>query len=119
MLRFTMPNIFFLVTYLLCAAVQYNDPDALHWITLYLSAAAMCAARLRKRLPEWLPRLLFIVSLLWMGTLLPNIIGQVSPRDVTASISMQTTGVEEAREIGGLFLVAFWSGMIALRRSIN
>ena len=114
-----MPNIFFLVTYLLCAAVQYNDPDALHWITLYLSAAAMCAARLRKRLPEWLPRLLFIVSLLWMGTLLPNIIGQVSPRDVTASISMQTTGVEEAREIGGLFLVAFWSGMIALRRSIN
>jgi len=119
MLRFTMPNIFFLVTYLLCAAVQYNDPDALHWITLYLSAAAMCAARLRKRLPEWLPRLLFIISLLWMGTLLPNIIGQVSPRDVTASISMQTTGVEEAREIGGLFLVAFWSGMIALRRSIN
>ena len=75
-----MPNIFFLVIYLLCAAVQYNDPDALPWVALYLSAAAMCAARLRKRLPEWLPKLLFIVSLLWMGALLPNIIGQVSPR---------------------------------------
>ena len=111
-----MPNIFFLVIYLLCAAVQYNDPDALPWVALYLSAAAMCAARLRKRLPEWLPKLLFIVSLLWMGALLPNSIGQVSPRDVAASISMQTTAVEEAREIGGLFLVALWSGMIALRR---
>ena len=111
-----MPNIFFLVTYLLCAAVQYNDPDALPWVALYLSAAAMCAARLRKRLPEWLPKLLFIVSLLWMGALLPNIIGQVSPQDIAASISMQTTAVEEAREIGGLFLVALWSGMIALRR---
>ena len=111
-----MPNIFFLVTYLLCAAVQYNDPDALPWVALYLSAAAMCAARLRKRLPEWLPKLLFIVSLLWMGALLPNIIGQVSPQDIAASLSMQTTAVEEAREIGGLFLVALWSGMIALRR---
>lgn len=111
-----MPNIFFLVIYLLCAAVQYNDPDALPWVALYLSAAAMCAARLRKRLPEWLPKLLFIVSLLWMGALLPNIIGQVSPQDIAASISMQTTAVEEAREIGGLFLVALWSGMIALRR---
>lgn len=116
MLCATMPNTAFLVIYLLCAAVQYNDPDALAWITLYLSAAAMCAARLRKRLPEWLPRLLLIISLLWMGALLPNIIGQVSPRDVAASISMQTSAVEEAREIGGLFLVAFWSGMIALRR---
>ena len=111
-----MPNIFFLVIYLLCAAVQYNDPDALPWVALYLSAAAMCAARLRKRLPEWPPKLLFIVSLLWMGALLPNIIGQVSPQDIAASISMQTTAVEEAREIGGLFLVALWSGMIALRR---
>ena len=111
-----MPNIFFLVIYLLCAAVQYNDPDALPWVALYLSAAAMCAARLRKRLPEWLPKLLFIVSLLWMGALLPNIIGQVSPQDIAASLSMQTTAVEEAREIGGLFLVALWSGMIALRR---
>lgn len=111
-----MPNIFFLVIYLLCAAVQYNDPDALPWVALYLSAAAMCAARLRKRLPEWLPKLLFIVSLLWMGALLPNIVGHVSPRDVAASISMQTTAVEEAREIGGLFLVALWSGMNALRR---
>jgi len=110
-----MPNIFFLVTYLLCAAVQYNDPDALPWVALYLCAAAMCTARLRKRLPQCLPKLLFIVSLLWMGALLPNIIGQVSPRDVAASISMQTTAVEEAREIGGLFLVALWSGMIALR----
>ena len=119
MLGFTMPNILFLVIYLLCAAVQYNDPDALAWITLYLSAAAMCAARLRKRLPEWLPSLLLIVSLLWMGALLPNIIGQVSPRDVAASISMQTSAVEEAREIGGLFLVAFWSGMIALRRGTD
>ena len=111
-----MPNIFFLVIYLLCAAVQYNDPDALPWVALYLCAAAMCTARLRKRLPQWLPKLLFIVSLLWMGALLPNIIGQVSPQDIAASISMQTTAVEEAREIGGLFLVALWSGMIALRR---
>lgn len=110
-----MLDIVFLLIYLLCAAAQYNDPDALPWITLYLSAATMCAVRLCKQLPQWLPGVLFVISLLWMAALLPGIVGQVTPGEVVASISMQTTAVEEAREMGGLALVALWSGIIALR----
>ena len=98
-------NTVFLIMYLLSAAVQYNDPDALLWILIYLFAAGMCIARMRKKQQRWLPRTLLVVSLLWMGSLLPHIVGQTSLAEVFASISMQSKAVEEAREIGGLFEV--------------
>ena len=109
-------NTIFLIIYLLCAAVQYNDPDAALWILIYLFAAGMCIARMRKKRQRWLPPVLLVVSLLWIGSLLPHIVGQTSLAEVFASISMQTKAVEEAREIGGLFLVALWAGVLSFRR---
>ena len=46
-------------------------------------------------------------------------VGQVSLEEVFASISMQTKAVEEAREVGGLFLVALWSGVLSFRRGLR
>jgi hypothetical protein len=112
----TLFNTLFLIIYLLCAAVQYNDPDVLPWALLYLCAAGMCIVQLRKKQPRWLPPMLLIVSLLWMGSLLPEVVGQTSLAEVFASISMQTRAVEEAREIGGLILVALWAGVLSFRR---
>ena len=111
----TAVNTFFLIAYLLSAAVQYNDPDGLLWMAVYLSAAAMCIAHYRRRQPRWLPPALLVVCLLWIGTLLPAIVGQVSPAEIFDSISMRTRAVEEAREIGGLALVALWAGALAFR----
>ena len=109
-------NGLFLVAYLLSAAVQFNDPDALIWIAIYLAAAVMCFARWRRRLPKWLAPLLLAISLVWIGSLLPSIVGKVSPAEIVESISMQTRAVEEAREIGGLLLVAIWAGVLSWRR---
>jgi len=109
-------NAIFLIIYLLFAAVQYNDADALLWILIYLFAAGMCFARIRKKQQRWLPPLLLVVSLLWIGALLPRVVGQTSLAEVFASISMQTKAVEEAREIGGLLLVALWAGVLSFRR---
>ena len=113
---FAVFNALFLLAFLLSAAVQYNDPDAMIWIAIYLVAAYMCIARFRKRQPRWLPPTLLVISLVWVGTLLPNIIGQVSPAEIVESISMRTHEVEEAREIGGLMLVAIWSGVLITPR---
>jgi hypothetical protein len=110
----TVFNAIFLIAFLLSALVQYNDPDALPWILIYLAAAAMCILQTLARCPRWLPVTLLIVSLGWMGALLPAIVGQVSPAEVFESISMRTRAVEEAREIGGLALVAAWSAVLAL-----
>lgn len=106
-------NATFMLAFLLSALVQYNDPDALPWIIVYLVAAAMCALQLTGRCPRWLPLALLAVSLAWSAALLPAIIGQVSPGEVFDSISMRTRAVEEAREIGGLALVAAWSAVLA------
>lgn len=112
----TLLNALFFTAYLLSAAVQYNDPDALAWIIIYLAAAGMCLAQFLKKQPKWLPPLLLAASLLWIGMLLPSIIGQVTPEEVFESISMKTKAVEEAREIGGLLFVALWAAALTVRR---
>jgi hypothetical protein len=107
-------NAIFLIVYLLCAVVQYNDPDALPWALIYLSAGAMCVLEAGNRQANWLPPTLLAISLVWIGFLLPGIIGQVSLEKIFASISMKTKAVEEAREIGGLLLIVFWAGVLTL-----
>jgi hypothetical protein len=112
-------NILFLGAFILAAAVQYNDPDALIWAAVYLAAVLMCIAQVRKRQPVWLPPLLLAISLVWAGTLLPNIVGQVSMVEIIDSISMKTREVEEAREIGGLLLVATWAGVLIITKILE
>ena len=96
--------------------VQYNDPDSLPWVAIYLSAAAMCLLVIRKQYLTWLPPVLLLVSLSWILVLLPSIVGQVSVTEIVASITMKTREVEEAREVGGLLLVAIWASMVMIDR---
>lgn len=109
-------NSLFLAAYLASTLVQYNDPDPWAWVAIYLAAAGMCIAWFRKRLPRWYPTLLLFASLIWIGTLLPSIVGKVSPGELVESISMKSQSVEEAREIGGLALVAIWSAVLMIQR---
>ncbi|GAB5453211.1 MAG: hypothetical protein Hals2KO_35390 [Halioglobus sp.] len=111
----------FLAAYSLSALVQLNDPDALPWVAIYLAAAAMCALWFRQRarrapLPRWLPATLLLISLGWSASLVPAIAGEVSWGEIFESVSMRTRAVEEAREIGGLLLVAIWSATLLLLR---
>ena len=113
-----LSNAVFLLAFLLSAAVQYNDPDLLRWIAIYTAAAALCLARFLVPLPRWLPASLLAISLAWIGLLLPKVVGQVSVGEVFESITMRTRAVEEAREIGGLLLVAAWSAVLMLRGKV-
>lgn len=112
----TVFNALFLAAFILSAAVQYNDPDALLWIAVYLAAAVLCIAQLRGRLWRWAPFALLAVCLLWIGSLLPSVVGKVSPQEIFESITMRTRAVEQAREIGGLALVALWCTVAHLHR---
>ena len=60
----TALNSIFLVIYLLSATVQYNDPDALPWIIVYLLAAGMCVLQYRSKQQRLFPRALLVVCLL-------------------------------------------------------
>lgn len=108
-------NTLFLLAFLLSAAVQINDPDAMPWIIIYLAGSALCVFAYgdgRVRLPAIL---LLIVCLTWIGVLLPSL-GPVSLDEILSSVSMQTREAEEAREIGGLALVALWACVLAVVR---
>jgi hypothetical protein len=113
---FSIFNIVFLVAFVLSAMVQYNDPDPLPWMAIYLSAGAMCLLVIRKQYLTWLPPMLLLVSFGWILVLLPSIVGQVSVAEILESISMKTREVEEAREVGGLLLVAIWASTVMIRR---
>ncbi|MEH6588348.1 MAG: transmembrane 220 family protein [Halioglobus sp.] len=110
-------NSLFLLVYLASALVQYNDPDPWSWICIYLAATGMCIVWFRKDLPQWYPTTLLVISLIWIGTLLPSVVGKVSPADIVESISMQNRSIEEAREIGGLTLIAIWSAVLMKRKA--
>jgi len=108
-------NTLFLLAFLASAIVQYNDPDAIPWIIVYLTASMLCVLAYGDNPVRLVAGLLLGVSLVWIGMLLPNL-GGVSADEIFASVSMQTRGVEEAREIGGLALVAVWSGVLTVAR---
>ena len=80
------------------AAVQYNDPDALIWMVLYLYAALVTIPPIFGR-HTILPALGLIVYLVWAMTLV-------------GSIDANWWDVEEAREALGLLLAALWMGVL-------
>jgi hypothetical protein len=107
-------NSAFFTAFALSAMLQYNDPDPLAWMIIYSGAACMCVAKYLNKLPLWLPPTLLLISLFWIGALLPGIVGQVSWAEIFESISMRTKAVEEAREIGGLAFIALWALVLTL-----
>ena len=42
-------NIFFCITFIFFAALQYNDPDPYVWMPIYLYAAALCCLAFRNK----------------------------------------------------------------------
>ena len=109
-------NAFFLLAFLLSAAVQYNDPDPIRWIAVYSAAAALCLAQYLVVLPRWVYAVLLAVCVVWIALWLPAVVGKVSLHEIFESITMRTRSVEEAREIGGLLLVALWTSVLMYRR---
>ncbi|NND67359.1 MAG: hypothetical protein HKN19_07220 [Halioglobus sp.] len=108
-------NTLFLLAFLASAVVQYNDPDALPWVIIYLVASVLCVLAYGNNPVRLVAALLLGVSLVWIGILLPEL-GDVSLAEIVESVSMQTRAVEEAREIGGLALVAVWSAVLSVAR---
>jgi hypothetical protein len=113
-------NYFFLILFLLCMAVQYNDPDPFRWIFLYAAATSCCILFALRNLPVYLPVGTAIVAGLWILLLLPVVWGKSIPAgEVFSMVHMISPGVEEVREIGGLSIVMIWMTVLAIKtRSI-
>lgn len=109
-------NYFFMVVFLLCAVVQYNDPDPLRWMAIYGGAAVCCILFVARRMPSYLPAGVGLVALIWAILIMPDVWVRTIPiKEVFATIHMLSPGVEEIREIGGLLIVVFWMLVLFLK----
>lgn len=87
------------------AWLQHNDPDPLLWIAIYGGACLVCAVAAT----GWLPwRVAGVSAILAAGASLPLLPSAVTapPRLVFTDMAMHASGVEEAREVLGLWIVA-------------
>ena len=92
--------------------VQYNDPDNLRWSIIYGAAALNCLFAARCQLHWSMPALVIVVALVAAGMLATNVIGEAYFSDIFSSMEMKSIEVEQAREFGGLVIIAIWMTML-------
>jgi hypothetical protein len=102
------------ILFLFAVAVQHNDPDPLRWMAIYGLAAVACVLAVAGRLPRLAPVLVGAAALAWAATLARGVVGRVSMGQLFESYAMKSEVVEEAREMGGLLIVAAWMAVLAL-----
>jgi hypothetical protein len=96
------------------AIVQYNDPDPLAWTLVYLGAAIATLLAILNS-PRWeVPALVGAGSILWGLSIAPRVIGQVPFMSMFGAFEMKDIGIEESREMYGLFMIGGWCVLLAL-----
>lgn len=101
----------------LAVAVQYNDPDAIQWMSIYAAATIVSLlAAVRSSYPRLAPMIVAAVALVWAATIAPRALGKVPLGQMFASWEMKNAAVEENREMFGLLIVAIWMIVLAIVR---
>lgn len=101
-------NLFMALLFVFAALVQYNDPDPLRWMGLYLAAAGACIWAWKQPQQVLAPALVGAIALVWALTLAPEVVGKVPFGEMFSAWEMKNTGVEESREMYGLAIVGGW-----------
>ena len=117
-------NIFFIIVFLLSAALQYNDPDPYIWMPIYLYGAWLCYQAIYRK---YNPVLYIIGLVVYMGYAVYLFFdnqgvlswaGKHNAENIVQSMKATKPWIEETREFGGLLIliVALATNMIWLRR---
>ncbi|HEV7333355.1 MAG TPA: transmembrane 220 family protein [Flavisolibacter sp.] len=115
-------NWFFVVLFVLSAALQYNDPDPYIWIPLYLYGAALCYRATQKKYnrPLYIAGLvvysLYAVYLFLDKNGVLSWISEHEAENIVQSMKATKPWIEETREFFGLLLliIALLANMIWL-----
>jgi len=102
--------------FLFGAAVQYNDPDPLQWVAIYIAAAVASLMAFRDRQPRWFAGLVGVVAEVWAATIARQV-DLASLGHMFDEFEMHSLAVEEAREATGLLIIALWMAMLFWRAS--
>lgn len=108
-------NYFFLALFVFSVIVQYNDPDPWLWMTIYGLAAAACIVAFKQPAHWLLSSALLLITTVWAATIAPRVWGRVAFVELFEAWEMKDLRVEEAREFGGLLIIASWMLVLFLR----
>jgi hypothetical protein len=105
-------NYFFVLVFILFAAVQYNDPDPYLWIPIYLYPAYLC---LRAAQAKPLSKILYQIGFVFFGVYaiykmfdqngVVDWIRYHNAASIAATMKAETPWVEESREFFGLVII--------------
>jgi hypothetical protein len=100
-------NLFLTALFVVSAALQYNDPDPLFWISLYLAAAVICVFAAFNKYNRWALLLLMAACIYELWVLGPAFMQWVKDGmpSITESMKASTPHVELVREFLGVFIV--------------
>ena len=113
--RVRIANFLWAAMFTFAAIVQYNDPDPLRWIGIYVAAFLTCLLWELRLLPRAIAIAVTLTTLGWgawtlLHTRLTSPVGEA-----LTDWNMHEGGSEELRESIGLFLVASWCAVLAWR----
>ena len=117
-------NIFFIVLFILFAALQYNDPDPYIWIPIYLYAAFLCYRAIKKHYNPILYGVGFVMLSLYAAYLFFDKTGLLNwaekhgAENIAQTMKATKPWIEETREFGGLaiVLIVMAINLFSLRR---
>lgn len=104
-------NVVMIVIFLLSAALQYNDPDPLVWIGLYLYGAVLCWLAMKNRFPfyGYLSGFLifsgYALFLFFTGDGVLSWMTEHDAENIVQSMKATKPWVEQTREFGGLLIL--------------
>lgn len=107
-------NIPFAAVFVFGAILQYNDPNPLPWVLIYLAAALSCALVVMKRAGWRLPAAVAIVAVVWCGVYVFRGAWSVPVEEMFAEWEMKNQEVLQTREMFGLGIIAVWTALLAV-----
>lgn len=92
--------------FIICAIVQWNDPDYYIWIPVYLATAYLPLAHFFNNPYKLFSKILGVVLLVWSITYFPALWEWLSggTPSIVGSMKAESPHIELIREVLGLFL---------------
>ena len=101
-------NALFALLFAAGAGLQLNDPDPARWICMYLAAFTACVCWGRTRHDWVIAGLVAAAAIIWALGMTLWISEWVRPASMFEPMEAHGGPVEEARELFGLGIIAFW-----------
>lgn len=106
-------NLVFAILFVVCAALQYNDPDPVLWMPIYLYAAVLCFFAFRGRyytVPMLVGIAVYVLYAIYLFFTDDGVIDWVTKHNaesLTHSMKAATPWIEDTREFFGLCILTF------------